>query len=349
MGKYEVTRDQFCLNGQAAFNDALGQIGADGGGYLDILDPGIYDLTSPLLTPANCVVTVGPGVYLRRYAGTYLIRNDSAGCTNYSAPGNIHVRGEGVLDVNAQDMTSTDGAGGITFVQCENVSVTGVTIRNVRNWHAIEYQAVRGGKITNVTAADFTSSGGGWWDAEAFQLDLNKEDWAACDNITVQGCTSKGGYGKLVGSHASRNGKPMTNIRVLGNHAEGCNSYAVGGENWRYVTVTGNTFISCNGLIQMRIPALDDGGAPFTSGGKGFAITGNVAIGSGNKQKSSAVVDAAVNFVSESTVKHYNIAVSGNTFQGTNPIGMRTKNAAYYIGAGDVSSYSGYGTALVNE
>src|ERR1044072_1779628 len=131
----------------AVFTDALNSIGADGGGYLAILEPGLYELTAPLYAPPNTVITVGPGVTLKSVGGTYLIRNVSSRCLNYKAPGDIHVRGEGVLDASGNRFTGTDGCGGVAFVQCENVSVTGVTITGIRNLHAIEYQSAKGGRI----------------------------------------------------------------------------------------------------------------------------------------------------------------------------------------------------------
>lgn len=329
MARYSISSLLYQTLGEVVFTDALAAIAADGGGYLDVLDPGTYELTCPLVLPANTVLTVGPGVVLKRVGGLYLVRNASSGHTNYGAPGNIHVRGEGVLDVNAHGMTGSDGASGITLVQCENVSVTGVTITGIRNWHAIEYQSVRRGTIRDVTATGFTASGGGWWAAEAFQLDLSPTDYSPCEDIIVDGCKSVG-YGKLLGSHSSRNGKAMSRIRVVNNLAENCHSYAVGGENWRYVTVANNTFMNCNGAVRMHIPALDDGGDPFTTHNKGFTITGNSGGGIGSQNECSSKMPAGIDILSESTVKHYGVTVMENSLSGSNSVGVRTVKASVY-------------------
>lgn len=346
MARYEVSKTAYTANGMQAFTDALANIAADGGGYLEVTDPGVYEIDT-LYLPANTVLTVGAGVTLKRVNGNYMVRNSSDGCSNYGAPGNIHVQGRGTLDVNSHHFTESYGASGITFIQCDNVSVEGVTITGVRNWHAVEYQSVRNGTIRDVTATGFTASSPGWWAGEAFQLDLNKEDWSPCQNILVDGCTSIR-YGKLLGSHASRKGKAHADIRVIGNYAQGCHHYAVGGENWNRVTVTGNNFVSCNGGVQMRIPALDDAGVAFTSHNKGFTITGNNFVASGAQNQYSAKMPAAVDIVSESSARNYGITVGDNNFSGSNQYGVHTVNAGH-VSVTDNNTWDGFSVPSLIE
>lgn len=316
-------------NDQPAIAAACTAINAAGGGEL-YFPPGsgTYILNSPIMVPANTIVTVPWGVTLKASGtATYCLRNNSAGMTNYGAPGNILVRGKGTIDANAAARFTGDaGGGGITFVQCQNVTVEGVTIKNVYNWHAIEYQAVKNGVIRDVTATDFTYATSGWAAAEAFQLDLNTADsYRPCDNILITGCTVKG-YGKITGSHASRNGQPHTNIRVIGNYGEGLHHYAIGGEHWHRVVVGNNQVINSNGLVQMYIPALDDTGVAFTTHRKNIVIVGNSIDGSGTVNGGGSAVAAAINIESDSTMRHYDVLTSGNVLQGSNAVGVRYEN-----------------------
>lgn len=334
MGVYVVTESAFTLD-NTAIHGAMSLVALDGGGRVELHDPGVYVLPSALAIPANTTFYIGAGVVLKRgFTGDgYLISNGGWGAANYTGPGNVHIEGRGEID--AASTVSTDGTGGVIFANAENVSISGVTVRNCNRWHAVEFHAITRGKARDVTATGFTNdSTSGWWAAEAFQIDVSYANTKTeCRHIVIDGCEAWG-FGKLAGTHASYASKPCRDIRITNNYAYGTHHAAVGGENWGDVVVADNVFENCNGAVEMTIPALDSDGVAHNAHCKNFTVSGNTVRSSGTINQGGTKKAGSVLFTSSATVDFYGITVVGNNLMGSNTYGVRT------VGANDVAASS---------
>lgn len=326
MAKYSPT----LAEGAAGVASALSAAAVAGGGVVEVTDPGTYLVSTQLVIGANTTLYLGPGVILKKNftSDDYVITNGGVASPNFSGNSNICIKGEGFIDAGGPD--SNAGNGGFIAANCKNVLVEGITIINCNRWHAVEFMAVQNGTLRNVKARGYTASmlnggGGGWWAGEAFQLDVGSyADKQVCEKILVTGCEVIG-FGKLVGSHSSYAGKAVSGVRITDNYAYGTHHYAVGGENWADVVVSNNTFDSCNGGVQMWIPATDSEDVAHYRHGKSYVVANNTFKNTGAQNQYASKMVSCIQFVaSPSGIRHYGIAVSNNTIAGTNTYGVRT-------------------------
>ncbi len=145
---------------------ALDYLQFRGGGQLTFSQSS-YELGGILTVPSD-VTIVAHGAYIKRTStANAMLLNKSDGITGgWGANRNIHVIG-GTWDGNSADIP--EAATLIAFGHCDNVSVKQAMLINTPGrWHAIEFNAVRRGRISD----NYIDNGGfDDIDGEAIQID----------------------------------------------------------------------------------------------------------------------------------------------------------------------------------
>jgi hypothetical protein len=287
-----------------AIQSCLDLAGANGGTVF--LPPGEYEIANELEITGSVHLWLAPGAIVRRDSSAmqYMIKNFDAAYapTLYGGRGGITIEG-GIWDADGATLSTSCTV--MVFAHADDINVRNVTIRNVPNWHAIEVNACRKVKIRDCTFEGFRVVTGGREMSEAVQIDLasgsgglpgigaGAYDNTPCFDVLVTGCTARGlgalgSYGKLVGSHAAVNTFEHENVRVLGNYAEDLNDFGVSAYNWNNVVVSDNTFVNCNGGVNIEIPAA------CTTDIERFTVSGNQFIGSGTQNNGTAIVQDCI-------------------------------------------------------
>lgn len=254
----------------------------------------------------------------------------------FTAPGNIRVQG-GVWDPTAYYLASATGAdlqrgtaappmNALTFTHTHHVEVVGVTVRNVKWWHAVELNGVKTATVRDCRFEGYIENPtSGLWSGDAVQLDLPyaPAHWAgapdhtpACDvRIIDNWCgpsSEHPGWAKLGISHSSQVGKVYDRVWVERNTCEDLIWDAVGASNVNHLVMRENTVINCRGGLL----AYPQGGAlsnPMTT----IDVVGNTiavavdannrpAVGVYGRDTTQAISDAAVygNIVISGTFKY---------------------------------------------
>ncbi|MFI6639017.1 hypothetical protein [Streptomyces sp. NPDC050504] len=277
-------------------------------------------------------------------AATMLINHvPGTGTTGYSAPGNIKVEGGEWDPVSAWVWEDTGAARAradkappmnvLTFVHTQDVEVAGVTVWNVKWWHAVELNAVRRAVVSDCFFKGWVEDPTqGLWHGEAVQLDLplTGNTWAgAADGtptVDVQllrnyagASGSQPAWAKLIGSHTGGEKTGQVHARVLieGNIVDGAKWDAIGPMNTTAVTVRGNTVNnSCGGIYVSSMTARKAGAAVGANPIAGIDIVENrvtiVAGASGARRNAVRVNADTADFVSPVS----DVAVAGNTAVG---------------------------------
>ena len=309
--------------------------------------PGTYKIdtgggtnTYGLELKGSCTLYLDRGATIKRGNSVmqYVIQNFNASFapTVYGGRGNISIIGGGVIDGGATSYTTSCTA--VIFAHADNILVEGITVQNVVDWHAIEYNSVRNGIIRGVTAQGFRLVTSGREISEAFQIDLafnsaalpgigsGAYDNTPCQDIRIEGCTvralgSYGAFGCIVGSHNDADGSKSKNIRVIGNHADGLSDYAVNAFNWDNVVVAGNTVVNSNGFVRWALPS------SMTADLYGLTVTGNVVNNVGVANQAPSVLGYCISLEGQDdgTVANIgagkylqNAVISGNTITNVN-------------------------------
>jgi len=250
-------------NDRNAIQAALDAAYADGGGVV-LIPPGVYRVNSGLIVRANVVISAYGATILRGTPTFALLRNFDKAVDSfplYSGNSNIMVLG-GTWDGNASAATATSG-NVFSFAHCENITVRDVTILDVADAHAIEFNGARHSRVVNCRAFGYKSIGG--TNSEAFQFDLSSTstglcapyDNTPCQNILIDGnhvgkSTKLNGWPRMVGSHYSASGVWQSAFRVVNNIAYDCTDHAIRAYQWVDVVVANNTVVGGNIGIQIR-------------------------------------------------------------------------------------------------
>ncbi|MHA6627828.1 right-handed parallel beta-helix repeat-containing protein [Pseudonocardia sichuanensis] len=194
----------------------------------------------------------------------------------YSAPGNIRVEG-GVWDPTAhylRDATGDDALRGtaappmdaMAFQHTHDVEVVGVTIRNVKWWHALEFNAVKTATVKDSRFEGWIENPTtGLWNGEAVQVDMpwDSNKWAgAGDRAPAQDIriirnhcgpsSTQPGWAKFAGSHSSAAGKVYTDVWIEGNTIEQSKWDAILVINTSHLVIRENTLTDCRGGIYVK-------------------------------------------------------------------------------------------------
>jgi len=229
-----------------------------GGGKL-IFSPGTYTITNTIFVPSNVTIVFEDGVKI--YKGTdtgcgleasnslfQLVRPSKGHVAGvygkYDGEKNITFQGLGsvLIDMKYQDKTNCIQTG-----HNQNVTITGITFKNVRSGHFVEMDATKNATIENCKFYSII----GDTIREAINLDTpdkvtggftavwSKYDCTADYNVLVDNCTFAS-MGRSVGTHNYSGGHPHNYITITNNTMTNMYSYGIDMMNWKYATVSGN-------------------------------------------------------------------------------------------------------------
>ncbi|MFC7882445.1 hypothetical protein ACFUVV_11290 [Streptomyces sp. NPDC057376] len=279
-------------------------------------------------------------------AATMLINHVPAGTKGYSAPGNIMIKGGEWDPISAYVWNDSGPARAradkappmnvLTFTHTEDVEVEGVTVWNVKWWHAVELNAVRRGAVRDCFFKGWVENPTwGLWQGEAVQLDLplSGNTWAGASDgtptvdVQVQrnyagASGSQPSWAKLVGSHTGGEKVGQVHARVLieGNVVDDAKWDAIGAMNTTEIVVRDNTinnsvggvYVSSMSARRFSRPPVQVGANPIS----GVEIVGNqvtVAAGASGASRNAVRVSAdTVGFVSPVS----DVVVTGNRVSG---------------------------------
>ncbi|GAA0587067.1 right-handed parallel beta-helix repeat-containing protein [Streptomyces crystallinus] len=322
---------------QAALNAAK----SAGGGHV-VVGPGTWTIGAYLRIGADTRLTLTPGTTFRRTGTTqFMLMNgtwgDTAGGSGYSGPGNIVVEG-GVWDVAGPQPADDDqGWMGISIWHATDVTIRDLRVVNVSNWHAVEFGAVRNGRVENCRFSGWTGTANRIsWGTEAVQLDsarvggtvIGAEDGTACSDIVVRdnycgsgstvGGVTYGAFPTLVGSHGFDARNSHERVQIVSNTVHGSRSFAIHPYATNQTVVADNTMDDCFGGI--RATYANSGGA--VAGFQDLVVTGNIIQGAGAKDRGIDVMGGSAS----SGTSASRVVISGNVVAGAVAAGIR----AYY-------------------
>ncbi|MFD4273830.1 right-handed parallel beta-helix repeat-containing protein [Streptomyces cyaneofuscatus] len=295
------------------------------GGGTVLIPPGSYACAGSLCAYDNTTIraygatikATGGGGLLHNYANT------SESWAGYEGRSNIAVLG-GTWDGNAgTGPGQTSGLHDvISFNHARNIEVRDATILNTSQAHALEFNAIDGGRAINCRFLGFAdlSSGGTRQFSEALQIDIAVSgstavglfDGTPSKNIEVIGCYSGpsstlGPFGRFVGSHTIRTGTYYDNITIRGNVIEGTLSEGIRGYGWRRAVIEGNIIRSTGKAgITMTVP--DPATAGYALTPDQVVIANNIIDGPGG--------ESGIRVLGFATAKHSGVRITGNTVNG---------------------------------
>jgi hypothetical protein len=326
-------------NDATAVQAALDLASSTNPGSTVFFPPGTYKVSSELEIKGACTIHLDEGATIIRGVSTmqYILKNfnSSYAPTVYGGRGNITLRG-GTIDGGAISFTTSCTS--VIFAHADGILVEGVTFQNVVDWHGLELNSVKDGKVRDCTFQGFRLVTTGREISEAVQIDLainsaalpgigaGAYDNTACTDILIEGCTVRalgayGAFGCLTGSHSWADGHKQSNVRVIGNHADGLSNYLVDAANYDNLVVAGNTVINSNGLVRWSLPA------SMTADLYGLTVTGNVVNNSGVANQAPSVLGYCITLEGQDDGTVANIGagkylqgavISGNTITNVN-------------------------------
>ncbi|GAB2631560.1 hypothetical protein GCM10027168_73580 [Streptomyces capparidis] len=223
---------------------------------------------------------------------TMLINAVPAGTRGYGAPGGILVGGGRWNPVahflrtvppgpELDRATAAPPINALTFQHTEDIEVVGVTITDVKWWHAIEFNAVRGATVHGCLLSGWVEAPTvGLWHGEAVQLDTATQatTWAGvADNTPSSGIrvlanrcgpsAARPSWGTLLGSHTFADGVTHSGVRIEGNAVRRTLWDGIAPAGTEDLVVHGNELRDCWGGVYVKSVAPN----PLT----GVAVTGN--------------------------------------------------------------------------
>lgn len=301
----------------AALNACLLAVYNAGGGTI-VVPPGSYKTSAPLIIRRNTTLICDNGVtFFRSASGSLIMNGDyNEDQSVYTGHGNIRIVG-GVWDMKGT--TVTNGNIAIALAHGNDISIEGVTIKDVPQNHAIEVNSSKTVRIRDCKFLGYYATDGGAVNYnEAVQIDLaltggstfgafGLYDDTPCDDILVTGCyfgasgtASTTAWYRGVGGHSGKAGFEHTNVRITDNHFDGLLNIAVGLYGFRRTVVADNAFDGCGAMVYANSASSQDFG--------NISITGNVA-------KDCTLNQAAIT-IAPATGTATGIVVSGNAIDG---------------------------------
>ncbi|WP_129663743.1 NosD domain-containing protein [Phytoactinopolyspora endophytica] len=245
---------------QTAIQDALDAALPDGGHIT--VGAGVWNVEVPLRIHAGTRLTLAPGTTLLRTGETTTLlsngpRDGSDTTTGgYDGPGDIIVEG-GVWDVNVDN--NPRPAWGIVFGHARNITVQDLEIRNVPEWHAIEYNAIYNGLIQNCSLIRATPRANGPWNAEALSIDLaypglqpfGAGDYTPSEMIRIIGNHCED-WPTFAGCHSGYGGVWHNQFVISDNTMTNLSYWGVSLRNASRAVITGNTMFDVGGGVWLR-------------------------------------------------------------------------------------------------
>lgn len=185
------------------------------------------------------------------------------------------------------------------FAHCTNVTVTGVTINNIKDAHHIEFAAADNFNVLNCTFSGMKRTGSS--SCEALQIDIIHEyehfpsyakyDDTPCRNVTVSGCTFRDLYSGI-GTRSGVVGSYFDNISIVDNSFSNITEKAITCLNYVNSRISGNTISDAtSGIIlesypignsQDRLYMPNNSVTPVIKGSLNCEISGNTISVSNN-------------------------------------------------------------------
>lgn len=290
----------------AAVQAALDQASSTYAGSTVYFPSGTYKVNSELEIKGSCAIVMDEGCTVIRGSSSmqYIFRNfnSSYAPTVYGGRGKISFTG-GTIDGGATSLTTSCTS--VCIAHADTVSFDDVTFQNVVDWHGVELNSTRNGKVRNCTFQGLRIVTAGRHISEAVQIDLainstalpgigaGAYDDTPCLDILIEGCTvrglgSYGSFGAVTGSHSWADGSKHKEIRIIGNYGQDLNDYFASIQNYDDVVIANNTAVNCNSFLQIVMPA------SMTADMFNFAVTNNVVRGLGVQNNNTAVNDYGV-------------------------------------------------------
>ncbi|WP_030747670.1 right-handed parallel beta-helix repeat-containing protein [Streptomyces sp. NRRL F-5135] len=330
-----------------AIQAALDAAYAAGGGI--VLMPGGYTYGVGIFLVVKAKTTVWAyGATIRSiHPNRGVLRNfmPDDSFTGYAGHSRIAVYG-GVWDGNAADGAGSGLVTGTTniacFIHCKDVLVRDAVFLDTSSAHALEFNAVDGGRALNCRFEGFrdNSGNGSRLSSEAIQIDIAKSgsssipayDGTPCKNIIVSDCwfgpsARLGTFGRAIGSHAEVAGNYFENIVIRDNVIEGALESGIQGWCWRRAIISGNIIRNTtNSGIYVSVPSP---GTVYTS----YAITISDNIVEG------AQADSGIRVLGYDTAPITDVVISDNVIRGTagsTANGIQAQNTPGVVVAGNL-------------
>ncbi|MFJ8760855.1 right-handed parallel beta-helix repeat-containing protein [Streptomyces cyaneofuscatus] len=319
----------------------------DAGGGTVLIPPGDYACGAALCAYDDTTIyaygatikAIGGGGLLHNYANT------SESWAGYEGRSNIAVLG-GTWDGNAgTGPGQTSGLHDvISFNHARNILVQDVTVLNTSQAHALEFNAIDGGRAINCRFLGFAdlSSGGTRQFSEALQIDIAVSgstavglfDNTPSKNIEVIGCITGpsdtlGPFGRFVGSHTIRANTYYDNITIRGNVVEGALSEGIRGYGWRRAVIADNV-IRSTGKAGITLTVPDPATAGYALNPDQVVIANNIIDGPGG--------ESGIRVLGFATAKHSGVRITGNTINGRSTGGANGIQVEHCKGPGIVGN-----------
>ncbi|MEH6868955.1 right-handed parallel beta-helix repeat-containing protein [Bacillus safensis] len=233
------------------------------------IPPGTYTSQRTLRIYRNTRLLVSEGVYIKRgFVGSMFVNGDSTdNSTLYNGHGNIVIEGGGTIDSLGAEFKEQCSV--FSFGHADGVLIRDITILDVCGGHAFDCAGNQNVVIENVKFKGYADYVGDRWFSAAIQVDLMRDssnfgafgsyDHTPTRNITVRNCffgksTKLGGWARAIDSHTSTDGYLYSGITFQGNTVEDTAEWAVSGNKWQDVHITGNYFRNCAGGVRILLP-----------------------------------------------------------------------------------------------
>lgn len=180
--------------------------------------------------------------------------NGGKGYTGYEAGGNVTFIG-GTIDGNECESAI------LKFGHLSGVTIDGVTMKNVKKKHYVEFAASENVTIKNCKFLDYAGTWGGNGNVEAIQIDAavsehfsgfaSNTDETISKNISITNCTFKN-LKRGVGSHSGVATSFFENITITDNTFENIEGYAINATNYKNCTIARNVIKNAGSGIMFR-------------------------------------------------------------------------------------------------
>jgi hypothetical protein len=313
-----VTDDTLAI--QAAFDLAK----ASGGGLVQFT-PGKTYAVSNFLVVYDYTTVYAYGATIKAIGNTGLLRN-FLGAETFNAYGghsNIQVLG-GRWDGNAFNGTTgsvTAETDVMNFVHASNITVRDATIENTSTAHALEFNAIDGGRALNCRFLGFAdnSAGAVRQFSEAVQIDISASgsssigafDNTPAKNILVDGCyfgvsARCGKFGRAVGSHTLASGQYFIGIQIVNNVIDGTIQEGIRGYGWRRAIIA-NNIVNSTGKSGIMVTTPDPASAGYSANPQNITIIGNTI---------TRPTDSGIRVLGFSGATCDQVAITGNSILG---------------------------------
>lgn len=235
----------------------------EGHGGTLVLKKGTYRISNAIFVPSNVTIKFKDGVKLVKTNGPsssmfQLLADSKYGRSNvtkkHNGEKNIKFIGKGkvILDMKNKNPHGANAIG-IVMGNNKNVTIQGITFKNIKKGHMIEMDGCKNVKIIKCKFMNMKTNK--YYNKEAINLDTNdkktggfSQKWSKRDktpnyNVTIKDCK----FHKLmraVGTHRYSKGKFHTKIKFINNKVTKV-STPLGIVNWKDSVIKNNKFSDC--------------------------------------------------------------------------------------------------------